>query len=96
MNRSHTHCPGCGLHFRSVTQSIQVNADEGTWVCSTCVKQTNTARHGHQVLIPCPDCNHVRDSALPCSTCSGLGSVYVAQSAIRVYGQPGKRVLTEG
>jgi len=94
---SHTHCKGCGLHFRSVAKMIPLDKEKGTWTCSTCVKQTATAKKGNLVLIPCPDCTGTRDDALPCGGCDALGSVYVPQASIKVYARRDDLVvLTEG
>jgi hypothetical protein len=98
---SHTHCKGCGLHFRSVAKMIPISKTEGTWTCSVCIAQTTTAQQGNMVLIPCPDCANHADPMLQCGGCEGLGSVYVPQARIKLYVPQAERiddvvVLTEG
>ena len=79
-NRTHTHCPTCGEHYKAVGKTVETGA--GTWICERCDKRKRTVSKVTNVLIPCPDCTGVRDDAIPCAACGGLGSVYVAQSEI--------------
>lgn len=93
-----SHCPGCGLAQLAVTGII--SEPDGSWVCIPCdAKKGQVRAQSHMSIIPCPAC--VQGLSAVCGVCSGLASVRVPTSEIKVvdpktFAKMTTQVLTEG
>lgn len=96
-----THCPDCGTHRDAIEGEIVPQAD-GSWTCARCVRRKTIVRpespgDRNPVVIRCPVCLGSRTAQPDCKTCSRLGHVRVARSALNVYdpAAPAPQLLTE-
>ena len=94
MSYSHDHCPNCGEH-RTIVGTV-VATGPTTWVCSRCKKAASLINKGNVAVIACPECNGIRDVALPCAACRGYGSVRIAEADLPLYQPRSRRSLVEG
>ncbi len=100
---AHTHCPGCGEHFRAVDSLIPRGAvgPQSAWICARC-KAKERLQQANLVVVKCPKCGGGGLSASqvrPCPSCQGYGSVRVAEGELPILNGPrigAPRTLTEG
>ncbi|HET6496479.1 MAG TPA: hypothetical protein VFH61_14075 [Thermoleophilia bacterium] len=88
---SHTHCPGCGEHFRAVGKLMDLGSKK--WICGRCVAREKV-QNANLVVVNCPACEGVA-AVGGCPKCKGFGSVRVPEGELAIYRPGAPRVLTD-
>ncbi len=84
---SHTHCPGCGEHFRAVGKLMDLGNKK--WICGRCVAREKV-QNANLVVVKCPAC-----PGPSCERCKGFGSVRVPEGELAIYRPAATRVLVD-